>query len=206
MMKIDKKKWENYWYYYKVHTVVAVFALIVLAVSVKSCVERVEPDLTVTYIGSGYIDDAVFTQNSAQISAINGDVNGDGQESVICVPISFADSADMQVQSANMMKAELSVSMGESRIFLMEREYCERYAQYEIFEPIGDLAPEKEGLRDQNGQVIALPVDVSDLGYMGKEPVYLLLRSVTENDQRTLKNIDAMDAAARKVAAYLAQR
>ncbi len=43
---------ENYWYYYKFHTIVAVFILFVLTVCFVQCANKETGDLTVTFAGS----------------------------------------------------------------------------------------------------------------------------------------------------------
>ena len=43
---------ENYWYYYKVHTLIGLFALFVITVCFVQCATRETGDLTVTFAGS----------------------------------------------------------------------------------------------------------------------------------------------------------
>ena len=52
--EINKKLFENYWYYYKIHTIAGIFILILLIYSIVECANKVDPDATVSYIGSLY--------------------------------------------------------------------------------------------------------------------------------------------------------
>jgi hypothetical protein len=43
-----RKKMENFWFYYKIHTIAAVCTIIVLGISLAQCINRIDYDLTVS--------------------------------------------------------------------------------------------------------------------------------------------------------------
>ena len=56
-MKKEKKEfqnwWENYWYYYKWHTIAGIFVLVVLIITITECAKTVKPDLGVSIVTKG---------------------------------------------------------------------------------------------------------------------------------------------------------
>ena len=51
-----KEKWENFWYYYKVHTIVGIFVVIIIIYSIASAMARKDSILNVTILG-GYLEE-----------------------------------------------------------------------------------------------------------------------------------------------------
>jgi hypothetical protein len=77
------KKWTNYWYYYKIHTIVAVIAILVVAVLVKQCVDRILPDATVILVSNSVnLSDDELTSVENMLSNYTADVNHDGHKVV----------------------------------------------------------------------------------------------------------------------------
>lgn len=102
-----KKKLENYWYYYRIHTFVAVFILIVVAVSVQQCATKVDPDITVVVA----TNEPVLAQDNQDrlqkyIESLTADVNKDGKKSAQCDVLYFKDA-----QTAEAMQAKLAIDM-----------------------------------------------------------------------------------------------
>lgn len=56
---VDEKKARNFFHYHKFHIIISIIALIVIATTVRSCVNRVEPDVNLAFIGNLYYDSEV---------------------------------------------------------------------------------------------------------------------------------------------------
>lgn len=110
-----RKKLENYWYYYKIHTFIAIFVLIVVAITVQQCATKVDPDITVVVA----TNKPVLTQENqdrmeSYIASLTGDVNKDGKKRAQVDALYFNDSASVQA-----MQAKLSIDlMPQTKVYI----------------------------------------------------------------------------------------
>ncbi len=99
-----RKKLENFWYYYKWHTLGGLFLLVTALVAVHSCRMRVNPDLYLLYMR----DETPIASQTAELEAWLGamveDINEDGEKTARVMSYSRSnmwngdDSAAMVVQ------------------------------------------------------------------------------------------------------------
>ena len=93
-----KKKLENYWYYYKVHTIIGIILLIIVAAIVHDVLSVVTPDVTIvidTQFPSVYQGDQDAMQK--YLSKYTEDVNHDGKKYVECNFGSVDNDQNMQL-------------------------------------------------------------------------------------------------------------
>ena len=62
--------------------ILAAVILIGVIVAVKSCTDRIEPDLTISYIGENYFNSDTFCEKSYKLAEAVPDINGDGAKEV----------------------------------------------------------------------------------------------------------------------------
>ncbi len=80
-----KERAENFWYYYKWHTVVIIAVIIFAAVLIGQLINKREYDINIVYAGGYYISktssDGVPPYNTAikSLERVVGDYNGDGE-------------------------------------------------------------------------------------------------------------------------------
>lgn len=78
--KIGFKKWvENFWYYYKWHTIIAIILVIGIAFGIGSCTDRKKMDLCIFYFSEeplAYSEDNIHLYNS--LLPYVSDFTGDG--------------------------------------------------------------------------------------------------------------------------------
>lgn len=113
-----KKKLDNYWYYYKIHTFVAIFVIIVLAILIQQCASRVNPDLTVvvaTQKATLTSDQQTSLHNYLQ--KFTRDVNKDGKKSIEC---DFLNLTDTSGQGAEQVKLAADMSSSNDIIYIMD--------------------------------------------------------------------------------------
>ncbi|MGN1098509.1 MAG: hypothetical protein ACI4SS_06410, partial [Clostridia bacterium] len=184
--------------------VIAVLLGVIAAV--HSCSSRIEPDLTISYIGENYFDSEKFYREIPALEETIEDINGDGQKKIEIVYISFSSNLTASQEQSNLSKLTMAMGQGESRVYLMDKTYCQRYAESEILADLSDYVPDgAEVLTDSNGQVYAISVEgnpiVENLGLDDTEGVYIALRAITEMDYVNYKNPgpEEMDKTARSI-------
>lgn len=147
-----KKKLENYWYYYKIHTFVAIFILIVAAVLIQQCATKVDPDVTVLVA----TNNPVLTQDNQDrlqkyIGSLTADVNKDGKKSAQCDVLYFSDS-----QTAEAMQAKLAIDlMPSSGVYIYITDDKE-YQQLQTQSAIGKLADYLPGVQTSDSDRVSL--------------------------------------------------
>ena len=77
-----KDKVKHFWYYYKIHTIVAAFVLILIGVTVYQAVTQEKYDLEIDYYGQQYISQEQQKEIEDTLAQYIDDVDGDGQKKV----------------------------------------------------------------------------------------------------------------------------
>jgi hypothetical protein len=119
---LDKKKADNFFYYHKFHILIAIVALIAIVLTVKSFVDRVDPDITVGFIGEVNVQEydtlkAKIKENIPEIKAIDFDSAYITQN-----------SKEAQQEAANLSKALVLLSVSDTDMFLMNKYTYQNYA------------------------------------------------------------------------------
>lgn len=87
------QKLENFWYYYKWHTLLGIFGLIICLVCVVQCAGRTEPDAMIMYAGRFKVPDE-YRENSIE-TIMKEDYNNDGEKNAdvfqLIIPITETD-------------------------------------------------------------------------------------------------------------------
>lgn len=140
---VMKKKFENYWYYYKIHTFVAIFVIIVLAVLIQQCASRVSPDITFVVATQKPVL-STDSQTSLQdyLQKLTADVNKDGKKNVECDFFTFNDS---QSAMAYQVKLTAFLSSSDDIIYIFEDDIAKQYFKdqdNEGFMKITDIVPD----------------------------------------------------------------
>ena len=128
--KLDrKKKWEYFWYYYKIHVYVAIFVLFLLVMTIRDCVQRVEPDITIAYVGTE-LHDKALTHLEAMFSTLIEDLNNDKKSVVTIVPV------------LDERKLFVMVAVREAQLMFIRKAEFQQYASNGAFVPLDDLIAE----------------------------------------------------------------
>lgn len=79
MFKKIYKWFDNYWYHYKWQTLIALFFIVFIAVSVQQCASNVDDDVTILYAGPvQFTGNQTLEMSSALKAVMSEDYNGDG--------------------------------------------------------------------------------------------------------------------------------
>lgn len=119
-----KKKWENYWFYYKIHTIVAVVLILIVALLVKQCSDRVNPDITVMIVSRTVnLSDAQTASIQNMLDKYTTDINGDGRRVAECDCYYFGDAQNAQMNYALQAKLIANVSDAERVLYITDDGY-----------------------------------------------------------------------------------
>lgn len=125
-LKTARDKRANWWYYHKVHLIIAILAALVVGGIIYSMVSKVSPDYTFALLTQNNYSTDVIDRLEEQLTAYADDRNHDGQ--VVVQISSYAigtDSGDMQMQQANQVRFIGDTSTFDSVIYLTDEESFE---------------------------------------------------------------------------------
>lgn len=181
-----------------------VIVIIGVLVSVKSCVDKKEADLTVAYIGNEFIDRDAFSLGSEALGEVVGDINSDGEFVIDIMEISFNESLTSQDKSNATQKLTNALGMGVARLYFIEEVYVIANADKGVFEDLSHLG---DGFRNSDGQVVAIELTdkavYENLGLPEEERLFVAVRVVSEIDEATDKSIGKKHKAAMDAAEYV---
>ncbi len=143
-----RQKWENYWYHYKWHTVLALALVFTLAVAVTQCARRPRYDLGgVLLCGQTLPADGVQALTSA-LSERTADYDQNGERAFEVYDLSYnmTGGAENPVGVTNSQKLLAVVSAADFVLYLVDDEGYDRLMQdnMRLFEAYAFL-PDKNG-------------------------------------------------------------
>jgi len=112
-----KQKFENYWYYYKYHTLLGAFFAVVLVLVIVQFATRVEPDYQVILcVGESNAATIDVDQLGREMARYGRDLNGDGRVVVSVSNASFKeDAADGYTTT---MRAKVVTELLNANVFI----------------------------------------------------------------------------------------
>lgn len=156
-MKIDIKKLENYWYYYKAHTIIGTLTiLLTLIVVIFSCISDPVPDVYISYINKNLTPLKSVSDLEKRLSMQIFDVNNDGLKKAAILDVT------------NSFKAGVVTQSGQADIHLCNRTRIEKVAKMGLLEPLDDLIL-KYKINIENISLVKLSPDGTD-----KEHIYAI--------------------------------
>lgn len=189
----DKEFWRNYWFYYRVHTIVGVIVAALVIGTVISFVTRVNPDILVMHIGGGLFPEEQISQVEAYTAEKTPDINEDGKQVVSFQTLIYNESLDAQMALASMTKADLEFAGGDSTLILVDETTMGRYINMEAFQDLTDyaqrlgIAPERLKYSEDSSRPLLVNIMntqfVQQSGYQGPD-LYLGLRVIPKDMER----------------------
>lgn len=132
---IDEKKTKNFFFYYKYHILVGILLIIAAVFTIRGCVNRVENDFNIAFIGR--FDYSTATDDlTARIKANIPEILEPGIDGAYIAEDSFGEQ-----QYAMEMKATVLVVAGDIDVFIMDKACYERYAKQGAFVNLDEIAP-----------------------------------------------------------------
>jgi len=190
--KKDKKWLENYWFYYRIHTIVGIISAIVLIFSLVECANKVYPDLSSSYIGEKTFSEEISTKIEQTFVEYIDDATKNGTKDVSFTAITVSKEAKSEQDMAMIQKAQLEIAAGESYLYIMDKAYFEQYAKEGLFLNIAD----KLG---KSGEIFGVPLNnsavFSSLGLKSNMDLYAGVRVITLGNQKKEKEIAGQNNA-----------
>jgi hypothetical protein len=136
-----KKKWGNYWYYYKWHTYAGIFVLIVMLVTITQCASNVKPDNTIMLISkTSPLPQEVSTLIKNDLAKYVIDINKDGKKTLDFLSLDFSSSNPQMFQAAQ-VKLMGELQTADSFIFLIDNGAYKDYIKDGFFDKIKGIIP-----------------------------------------------------------------
>ncbi|NJD03156.1 MAG: hypothetical protein FIA99_11330 [Ruminiclostridium sp.] len=132
---IDGKKAGNFFHYHKIHIIVGIIALIVLAATIRGCVTRVDPDFNIAFMGQLYFNETDVLKET--IKKEIPEIKEPGFDGAFL----SKDSTDGQQEYAMQMKAMVLFAAGDIDLFILDKESFDRFVQQGVFTNLDEIAP-----------------------------------------------------------------
>lgn len=156
-----KKKLDNFWYYYKYHTMAAVFALFCIIIFVRDMMNKVEYDYSIAFMGNYVMADEDNLNLQKWFEENAEDLNGDGEVHVQISDYHMAEDMDPQMFAASQTKFTVDIQEGTSMLFFLSPENYENLKDQGIFE---EDAAEFVNMKDCKGfKEAGSPASVQDM-------------------------------------------
>lgn len=188
---VFKKKWENFWYYYKIHVLVVIFILICAAVFINDKIQQIQYDYTIAVLSDAPCMTEDLTKLQEGWESIADDRNQDGKVHVEVLNYALGKSggANPQINAANQTKFIADLQTGGSMIFLYSDTIHQTYKEDNMFQVEGGS-----------------PIKVSDCsGYQNMDGIsafqnmYISLRSYKGSGIEGKKGMDEYYAGSEKL-------
>ncbi|MCI5605412.1 MAG: hypothetical protein MR413_07175 [Clostridia bacterium] len=193
--KWTKEWWGYFWDYYKLHTIITLFVIICVAITVTQCVTREKYDITMTYAGHKIYTDDEISRAAVGLSQYIDDVDGNGEKSIFFQQLNFVDQmGSEEYDYASQTKLDLEFHNECSFLFLYDASQTElminRDSASELYVPVSEWAdtmPEQGMLYSKDGVAYAVKLDNSaflEENSIYNDDLYVLIRRNYADDEK----------------------
>lgn len=130
----SQKWWENYFYYYKTHTIVAILALLAAGYLIYTDVTATKYDLQIDYIAEHGLMEEQLDKIVQTCNENIDDVTGNGVCDSFVMLLDLSPKQDMQYAQAMQVKYMTELGYSEAFVFIMDKKYMEEMSQGGMFE------------------------------------------------------------------------
>lgn len=132
-----KKKWDNFWYYYKYHVLIGAFVLFCVITFVKDMLGKVSYDYNVGFLGDYSITEDDKTKLEKWFTKNAKDLNNDGEVHVqindYFIPSEGDEGYDPQIVMAGQTKFSADVQTASSAIYFISKASYDKFREMELF-------------------------------------------------------------------------
>ncbi|AUS98155.1 hypothetical protein CDQ84_10560 [Clostridium thermosuccinogenes] len=202
-MGMDDKKVNNFFHYHSKHILIGIIVLIVLAVSIRSCVTAVQPDFNIVFIGEFFMNDT-----EAMAEKIKTGVPDIKEPGIQIMTISKSgDAENAQMDYAARMKIMAMMGTAEIDVMILDKTQFEIYGKQEALMDLQSFVEEAqisdELTKDcwleieETKEVHLYGIDVSeseffkDLNLFGEEKIAAIAAN-TQNYDKAVKVIELL--------------
>ena len=154
-----KQKIKHFFYYYKWHVIITIFAVIVLGLILKSCTASKEPDINISYISDKEVSSEAYDMLFEKLQKNNliADINNDDEPIFYFDPIVVdfeTSSQDYEVYE----KLQLQLSVGTQTLIFAHRYALEDFEW--AFDDVSKYANENhKTFTNSEGTIIGISVE-----------------------------------------------
>lgn len=202
-MGFDDKKVNNFFHYYTKHIVIGIIALIIVAISVRSCVTAVKPDINIAFVGEFYIEDT-----TALAEKIKSSVPEIKEPAIHVMTLTQdLDNINPEMDYTMRMKFMAMIGTQELDVLIFDRAQFELYGKQGAMEVLDAYAEEKDiaeeltkdcWLEDEEtGEKHLYGMDISDSEFfedifiVGKEKIVAIAVN-TKNYEKAMKVMEIL--------------
>ena len=138
-----KKKWENFWYYYKYHVLAGVFVLVCIIIFAKDMMsKKIDYDYCVSIVGNHAVPEEDKAALQKWFEERAEDLNEDGEVHVqvadYFLPGEDAAGFDPQMYAASQTKLTVDLQEGTSMLYFLSEDNYRKFLEMDAF-------PKEEG-------------------------------------------------------------
>lgn len=141
--KSFKSKLENFWYYYKWHTLAALVVLLAVGVGLSQCIGRVDIDVVVYYLSADPISYAEDKTNLKKaLEPYVRDYTGDGQVRIEIENYFIGENHDADMVKDNLRNFSNMYTAGSVMLIMVDDAGLKQMTEVGYFGDISDLTDE----------------------------------------------------------------
>lgn len=193
--KFTKSWWEYFWMYYKWHTIITLFVIFAVGITIYQNVTAPKYDITLMYAGSNMYSEEASLKIEDALSPICADVDENGENSLLFsqLNIDLANQSDGEYLMAMVTKLQLSLAEDDVYLYIMDKataQYClGDDTESAIFAPLSDWVTADIGDAEKfSAGGIDFGIKLDNCAFFGENDIdfkdhYLFLRYYPRKDQ-----------------------
>ncbi|MBE7029327.1 MAG: hypothetical protein IKZ35_03430 [Clostridia bacterium] len=122
-----REKWENYWYHYKWHTWLGIFAVFCVVFTIFEFTTHKKIDFNITYIGDYMNGEGLAKMLETEYSDVIGDINNDGLIRVEVNNIYTRENVEAKGDLQFWQRVDMDLVNAESYIYLVDEHILEQF-------------------------------------------------------------------------------
>lgn len=176
-----RKRLQNYWYYYKVHTIIGLLVAALLAILVSQCAHRENPDYTIVLYMRKELSEDMTDAMAAELEKFGADRNGDGQVVVEIANCSYDGDGSKDVIMGSIAKMQAQLALPDAPLMITDKYTFADLDEQGVFATRDDL-PDRDGKAlSLQGTPLYEAVNSVRANYLVNE-LYLSIRDLEDSE------------------------
>ena len=177
------KKLRNFWYYYKVHTIIGLLVAALIALLAVQCSHRESPDYTVILYMRKELSQQMTDAMATELEAFGEDRNGDGKVLVEIINCSYDANGSKELALGSMGKMQAQLALPDAPLVITDKYTFADLDEQGVFATRDDL-PDQEGKAlSLKGTPLYEAVNSVKTNYLVND-LYISIRNLSEEGVR----------------------
>lgn len=179
--RFTKEWWEYFWDYYKIHTFVTIFAIIIIVSTLVECANKVHYDMQLDFISEYGLTEESKSKIEELMENETEDVTGNEKKEAFLNLLNMSDMSDPQMVQAMQTKLMVEAACSEAYIFILSPKYVEYFKGSGMFLNTAQWTDKESS----NNEVVSLK-DCEKLKQLGvdTENLYIGIRNIREDEKK----------------------